>query len=200
MNHKQESKIQQKPEDQAAKKQIRRRILDARDRLTPEERRRGAVLLEERICGHQWFYSSGMLLAFASFGSEIDTDGLIGEALRQGKKVYLPRVEGEELHFYRVWDLSELKGGYRGIPEPAGTSEEYCYREAEASGTLMVMPGVAFDGQRNRLGYGKGFYDRFLADKEALRLRTIAVGFACQLVEALPARAWDVRPCQVICV
>ena len=59
---------------------------------------------------------------------------------------------------------------------------------------------AVFDKMRNRIGYGKGFYDRFLADKENLQLRAIGVGFACQLVEELPSEAWDIKPYQVICV
>jgi len=62
----------------------------------------------------------------------------------------------------------------------------------------MLMPGVAFDGMRNRIGYGKGFYDRYLFDKPALQLRTIAIGFKCQKVEAIPANDNDIKPYQVI--
>ncbi len=64
----------------------------------------------------------------------------------------------------------------------------------------MLMPGAAFDRHRNRLGYGKGFYDRFLADKPLLQQRTIGVGFWCQMRAELPSSPLDVRPCQVICV
>ena len=64
----------------------------------------------------------------------------------------------------------------------------------------MLMPGAAFDRYRNRLGYGKGFYDRFLADKPLLLQRTIGVGFRCQMRAELPSSPLDVRPCQVICV
>ena len=61
------------------------------------------------------------------------------------------------------------------------------------------MPGAAFDGYRNRLGYGKGFYDIFRADKDALRRRSIAVGFKCQIVERIPEREGDVKPYQILC-
>ena len=102
------------------------------------------------------------------------------------------------MQFYKIASLEELTEGYRGIPEPDGSSEQYCYCEEEADHTLMIMPGVAFDPYRNRIGYGKGFYDRFLADKEALKIRTIAVGFQCQLVEEIPQDLNDIRPYQVI--
>ena len=195
------------------KQQIRKQVLSMRDNLSQEERERGAVLLTERICGHQWFYRSDIILAFVSYKSEIDTTQIIEEALRLGKQVYVPRVEqadseqvccGEtqsELAFYRIKSMTELTTGYKGIPEPAATeNERYLYDPEKAEQTLMLMPGAVFDKMRNRIGYGKGFYDRFLADKENLQLRTIGVGFACQLVEELPSEAWDIKPYQVICV
>ncbi len=185
------------------RRQLRQKALEARDRLSPEERRRGSLLMTERLLGHQFFYRSEIFLCFVSYGSEIDTRELIEEALRQKKKVYVPKVIREseipEMKFYRLTSLAELEPGFRGILEPRGDSEEYVYREAEAGRTFLLMPGAAFDGLRNRLGYGKGFYDNFLADKAALQLRTAAVGFRCQMVEEIPAREGDIKPFQVIC-
>lgn len=185
------------------RRKLRRKALAARDAMSPEERQRGSLLMTERLLGHQWFYRSEIFLCFVSFGSEIDTKELLSEALRLGKKVYVPKVtdmsENLVMHFYRLKDLSELSEGYKGIPEPSVTTEEYCYHPEEADSTFLLMPGAVFDGYRNRLGYGKGFYDRFLADKEALWQRSIAVGFRCQLVEEIPAREGDIKPYQVIC-
>lgn len=183
------------------KNEIRKRILARRGELSPEERMRGALLLTERILGHQWFYLSDFLLAYAGYGSEIGTEEILREALRKGKGVYLPKAEEDgRMHFYRIQSLRDLRMGFRGIPEPSGETEEYLYSPSVAERTLMLMPGVAFDGYRNRIGYGKGFYDRYLADKPELQLRTIGVGFGCQLVEEIPGEEQDVRPYQVICV
>lgn len=176
----------------------------ALDELSQEERERASLLLTERVLGHQWFYRAENLLCFASFGSEIDTGEILREALRMGKRVYMPKVlqekETPQMSFFRIRSLEELRKGYRGIPEPSGNSEEYGYRADRAEHALMLMPGVAFDGYRNRIGYGKGFYDRFLSDKPKLQLRTIAVGYKCQLVEKLPTSDTDIKPYQVICV
>lgn len=183
------------------KKEIRKQMLARRGALSPEERMRGEVLLTERILGHQWFYLSDFLLAYAGYGSEIGTEEILREALRKGKSVYLPKArEDGGMRFYRIRDLEELQPGFRGIPEPSGETEEYLYSPSGARRTLMLVPGVAFDGLRNRLGYGRGFYDRYLADKPELQLRTIGVGFRCQLAEELPVEERDVRPYQVICV
>lgn len=186
------------------KAEIRRRALALRASLNGGERERARILLTERILGHQWFYRSDILLGFAGCGSEIDTGEIITEALRLRKKVYLPRVtDGTEgrMAFLRIDSVEGLQPGYRGIPEPDAGAEVYEYTDEEAGRVLMLMPGVAFDGRRNRIGYGRGFYDRYLSDKPKLQLRTIAVGFRCQMVEEeIPCGEYDVKPCQVICV
>ena len=181
------------------KSQIRKEVLALRDSLGEGERKKGEILVTERILGHQLFYSAESILAFAGCGSEISTSEIIKEALRLGKKVYLPKVQGENMSFFRIFSVEELAAGYRGIPEPAVDTEKYEYAEKAAERTLMIMPGVAFDAGRNRIGYGKGFYDKYLQDKEALQLRTIAIGFGCQMTDAIPAEENDIRPCQVIC-
>ena len=182
------------------KKKLRREVLARRDALTKEERERGKFLITERILGHQWYYLSDTILGFVSYGSEICTMEILENALRDGKKVYIPKVEGREMQFYRIHFLTELKEGYKGIPEPEGNTERYVFDFHEADKCLLLMPGSVFDPFGNRMGYGVGFYDRYLADKEALRLRSIAVGFRCQQAEEVPMEETDLKPCQVILV
>lgn len=182
------------------KSEIRRRVLQIRNALAEEERSRGGLRLTEEITGHPWYCASDTILCYADYGSEISTRELIRKALSSGKEVFLPRVEGENMTFYRIRDLSELVQGYKDIMEPRGDTESYSASEEQAGKTLLLMPGVAFDRYRNRIGYGKGFYDRFLAHNPELQGRSIAVGFQCQMLEKLPAEETDIRPCQVICV
>lgn len=216
------------------KKAVRRAALAARDALGEEERKAGSLLLTERILGHQWFYRAEDFLCFVSYGSEIDTREILSEALRRGKRVYVPMVLAEAgerwedgggqrpgkdagqpgkdagqpgkdvgqagMEFFRIDSLNQLRKGYKGILEPSGASEKYVCTPERAERTLMLMPGAAFDCFRNRLGYGGGFYDRYLADREVLQQRTIAVGFKCQMVEEIPEESTDIRPCQIICV
>lgn len=182
------------------KSHIRKEVLGLRNNMTTAERECAAALLTKRICEHPCFVMSDTILAFVSYGSEVDTTAIIEEALRLGKKVYVPKVEGEDMNFYRIRGMAELVEGYKGIREPSGTSERYGYLSAEAEKVMLLMPGAVFDRKRNRIGYGKGFYDRFLADKEAMQLRTIGVGFRCQLMEEIPAEEWDIKPNWVICV
>ncbi len=182
------------------KKEIRKRILSDRDKLSDEERMRSQCLVAEKIMEHEWFDRAKDVLIFVSFGSEIDTWTIISGAHKLHKKVYVPKVEGDVMEFYRILPDEILTEGYRGIPEPDLTEvhEKFVYKKERADEVLMIMPGVAFDGMRNRIGYGKGFYDKYLQDKSDLR--TIAVGFAMQMVPEIEAGERDIRPMQVICL
>ena len=104
------------------------------------------------------------------------------------------------MQFYQIGSLAELKEGYKGILEPEGTTERYVFEPEGADKCLLLMPGSVFDPFGNRMGYGAGFYDRYLADKEALRLRSIAIGFRCQQAEEVPMEETDLKPYQVILV
>lgn len=180
------------------KNEIRKAVLSRRNQMPEADRKLASLKMTDRILGHQWYYKASSLLIFASYGSEIDTKELIEEALKAGKHVYLPKVEGEDMEFYEIYSLRELQKGYKQIPEPDSTSKRYTYDEENAGQTLMLMPGVAFDAYKNRIGYGKGFYDRYLSDKPKLQLRTIAVGFHCQMTDEIPCEENDIRPYQVI--
>lgn len=182
------------------KKELRKRIIAERDLLSKEERMRSQGLLTERILGHQWFCEAKELLIFLSYGSEIDTGEIISEAHHLHKKVYVPKVEGDVMEFYRLMPNEILKEGYKGILEPdlSVPHEKFIFTKEKAEEVLMIMPGVAFDVMHNRIGYGKGFYDRYLADKEDMH--TIAVGFAMQMVPEIAADEKDIRPMQVICL
>lgn len=184
------------------KKRARREALRRRSALSVEERTKASLVITDRIIGHQWFYRADILLAFVGYGSEISTWGILNEALRCGKKVYVPKVCGDGMDFYRIFDFNSLESSYKGIPEPSGLSEKYlfCPQDCENGRTLMLMPGVAFDMEKSRIGYGKGYYDKFLQDKEELRLHSIAIGFSCQMVEKLPCDEHDMKPYQIICV
>ena len=190
----------------ALKKALRKELLAKRDALTGAEQERAKVLITERIVGHQWFYLSNVILGFVSYGSEICTLEILEEALKKGKKVYVPRIERDgqsdegTMEFYRIRSLEELKEGYKGILEPDGSSEKYVYDSDEARKTLILVPGVGFDPYRHRMGYGKGFYDRFLANKEELQIRSIGIGHVCQRVDEIPADENDIKPYQVILV
>ncbi len=181
------------------KSQIRKHVLALRDALTPFERTRSEILLTERILGHQWYYKAKELLIFVSHSSEINTMEIMEDAFRQKKTVYVPKVEDDVIEFYSITSIEDLKKGYKGIWEPeSDINKRFVYEDAKADHVLMIMPGVAFDLVRNRIGYGKGFYDKYLSDKR--NLHTIGIGFDCQMVSLIETDETDIKPMQVICL
>lgn len=180
------------------KRFFRQAVLKKRDALSPAEQERARILITERLLGHQWYYNSDIILCYMSYGSELCTHELIEESLKKGKRVYLPRVEGKDMVFYRIHSLEELVPGFHGIAEPKGDTERYVYSQEQAGHTLIIMPGVAFDPYRNRMGYGGGYYDRFLRDKQGLWIRSIAICHKCQMLPEIPWEPHDIKPYQVI--
>lgn len=179
------------------KRELRKQILAVRNAMSPEERKKGDILVTEKLLGHQWYYKAQKILLFISYGSEIDTSLILEDALNSGRQVFVPKVEGDRMQFYRITSREELQQGYRGILEPTGNTEQYAANPDEGEQTLMIMPGAVFDHRRGRLGYGGGFYDRYLQDKPWLH--TIAIGYRCQLTdEELYLEDWDIRPGQII--
>ncbi len=106
-------------------------------------------------------YSKTVLL-FSSIGSEPDTEAIAVKALADGKRVFFPKTYNDGImKFYRIKDMSELKKDERfGINEPSENAEEYV---PEGTAELCLVPGLCFDKNGHRIGYGKGYYDRFLA-------------------------------------
>lgn len=183
-----------------AKHNIRKEILNIRSSIPAKKRLLADMVMAERIIGHQWFYKAEVLLGFVNYGSEISTHDILLEALKMKKTLFLPKIEGDTMVFYRVESLDELTVGYKGIMEPKGNTEAFEYATYKDCPVLLLMPGVAFDMYGYRLGYGKGFYDRFLSDKEVLQTYSIGVGYKCQQVERLPVDDFDIKPYQVILV
>ena len=124
------------------------------------------------------------VLLYASYGSEVSTGLLIDAALAAGKEVFLPKVLGDQMEFFRITDRAELAPGYQHIWEPPGQTKRFL---PDASiPTLLTAPGLAFDRSGARIGYGKGFYDRYLGKIPAAdRPYLVGLCFSCQLFERL---------------
>lgn len=188
------------------KKEQRREGLKRRSELTGEERAHAEERIRSVLIALPWYRNAGRLLLYVSYGNEVPTRRLMEEALTAGKQVFCPRVEGAgSMSFYRIDGPEELSPGFRGIPEPPAQEwRKYLIQPLpEGKSDLIVMPGAAFDRNLGRLGYGGGYYDRFLQALEeagSARLcagkafRKIAVGFSCQILDSLAQEPEDVRP------
>lgn len=131
------------------------------------------------------YQAARTIMFFASFRSEVETGTMIDAALKAGKRVVLPKVQGKELALFEIRDFGrDVAPGAWGIPEP-GTSLPVSIRDID----LVVIPGAAFDDHGNRIGYGAGFYDKLLP---AFKGATIALAFEQQVVARVPADPHDV--------
>ena len=135
---------------------------------------------------------SDTVMAYASFGSELQTDGFMRHVLYQDKTLILPKVDRQRgvLDVYRVRDPArDLRVGTWGIREPG---PDRCARVDPDSIDFVLVPGLAFDPRGGRLGYGGGFYDKLLADVLSPCAWLVAGAFEGQMVEKVPEDEHDV--------
>lgn len=170
---------------------LRKEALSRRDSIPLPVRKIKDSAISERFFVLENFTESNMILLYASFRSEVDTEGIIRKAIEMGKKVLLPRVNlGEtRLDLYEISSPDDLSPGYMGIPEPDAKEENL--RGIEDVG-VAVLPGAAFDSNGSRLGYGKGYYDRLLSESGA-RPVLVALAYEEQILENIPSEAHDVK-------
>lgn len=167
---------------------LRRRILASRDSLAASAIRDKSREIASRLWNIPQFFNAATPFCFVGYKSEPDTMPIIREAIARGKTVAVPRtVPGERLDLYRLTDPeTELAPGYCSIPEPLPGR---CPLIDPAAIDLILMPGSVFDPRGGRLGYGGGYYDRFIA--AAPNVCRIAIAFELQLVEAIPLLPHD---------
>lgn len=183
------------------KEEIRKRVLKLRKEQSREAWDFGTRQIAETVTAHRWFEEAEYIYCYVDVSGETGTEEIIREAWRRGKTVLLPRVCGDNMEFLPVSSLEELAPGAFGIPEPVEKESDTARMRgkvpfpSERTG-LMLLPGVAFDRKKNRVGYGKGYYDRYL--KAYPYLHTIAIAFSFQIVEEIPAGAHDIAPELVI--
>ena len=182
-------------------------IKSRKSEIRAEAQRRRAALLDKdnasrRICASiaasAEFRAARAVLLYADHGSEVRTGTLIVEALAQGKTIVVPYCVGDDLRLFRLENLDELAPGAYDIREPRPALRELAARRiAPDELDLVVVPGVAFDRSGARLGRGKGFYDRFLAQ---LRPDTflVAPAFECQVFESIPTLPHDLPVHRVV--
>ncbi len=187
------------------KMNIRKKILSLRNEMPLEFREEKSSIILQTLYGMERYKEAAVILTYVDYQSEVITTPLLAKALTDNKQVFTPRVSGEEMGFYRISGTEDLAEGYKGIREPicgVGFADGIGTYKAseEAEGVLMLMPGAVFDKNGHRIGYGKGFYDRYLKRlKEAgINVYKIAFCYECQLLSEVPYESHDVSADMVI--
>lgn len=167
------------------KRALRAATLARRRELTPQQVSAHSLALQQRFLALPEFQRAAVLAVYAPIHNEVETEVVANEVLSAGKRLLYPAVQGDEMQFRRVADLSELVPGRFGIPEPAGEPLN------PGAADLIVVPGVAFDFFGRRIGYGKGFYDRALHPLEG-RGKLVGFCYDFQLFEVIVGEPHDV--------
>ncbi len=162
-----------------SKAQLRREFLAKRKAFA--NRQTSISICKSATCLPAFVHAKTIMLYLAS-NYEVDTSFLIAESRRLGKRICAPRVLNQTDMDVALIDDSGFQRGAFGIWEPKGEPVEDV--------DIIFVPGVAFDKSGNRLGYGKGYYDRFLEGRHAM---SVGIAYACQIAEELPTDAHDKR-------
>ena len=179
------------------KAEIRKRILEVRKGLTDEEVSSKSAAIVQKVIKTPEYMEADNILLYADYCREVMTRGIFDDAILRKKRVYFPRADRltNTMEFYQVVSVRQLDRGYMDILEPK-EDMKMRYRFHSREDTLVIMPGVAFDTSGYRVGYGKGFYDKYLVNKR--QLSTMALAFACQIVDEIPREEYDIRMDKIV--
>lgn len=169
---------------------VRKQILETRNKLSDDEVYRFSEKIFYNLKENSFFNNSAHMMVYLDFKHEVKTDFIINYCLDHGKKVHIPICipETHELCISRITSLTELQPGHFGIREPMA---EYLRLSDSSLVDLVLVPGVAFDSAGNRIGFGAGYYDRFMK-----RLRSDAVkaalAYSFQVADLIPSDKHDI--------
>ena len=153
--------------------------------MTPEQIEDISRILAEKFYATAYYRDALTIYGYLPYNQEVRTVPILQQALRDGKKVAVPKVYGDTMRFIYLDDLSAVASSDMGIPEPI--ADEPVAGDEKA---LVLMPGLAFDRKGNRMGYGGGFYDKFLADEP--EHPTVALCYGFQMVDFIPTDDYDI--------
>lgn len=163
---------------------LRRAIRGQKQAMTPQAIAAASEALAQQLYCHPVYQNAYAIYGYLSYNQEVRTLPILQRAQRDGKRVAVPKVLGSEMVFVWLDDLTQIAPGYCGIPEPVADTPV-----ADCPDALVLMPGLAFDRAGHRLGYGGGFYDKFLAAEP--NHPTVALCYGFQLLEHVETEPHD---------
>ena len=169
-----------------SKEELRKSINELRRSLKDNEVETISIDICKIISKIDIYQKSSKILVYSSINNEVKLDFLVEMALKEGKKVYFPKVNGDKMEFYRINLLAELEVGEFSILEPSVCADVY---EGDSISCVFV-PGTVFGHDFHRIGYGGGYYDRYLAKHS--ELTKIGVCYECQMKDEIPFNDFDI--------
>ena len=167
------------------KQELRKAIREQKRAMTVEQIEEKSRQLGELFLASDAYKNAKTIYGYLPYNQEVRTVAMLEQAMRDGKRVAMPKCYGDEMRFIFMDDLSKVEKGYANIPEPI--EDEPIADDVTA---LVLMPGMAFDPYGHRIGYGGGFYDKFLAKEP--NHPTLALCYDFQMVEFLETEEFDI--------
>ena len=167
------------------KQALRKQIREQKRAMTEEQIVSKSEALGRLFVASEAYKEAKTIYGYLPYNQEVRTTAMLQQALDDGKKVAVPKCYGDEMRFIYLDDLSKVEKGYCNIPEPIEDGPI-----ADDPTALVLMPGLAFDPQGHRMGYGGGFYDKFLAAEP--NHPTLALCYDFQMLEHLETEAHDI--------
>ena len=167
------------------KKALRREIREKKRAMSESEIVCRSEKLSELFVKSEAYRNAKTVYGYLPYNQEVRTVPMLAQALREGKRVAVPKIYGDTMKFLYLDDLSKVEKNEMGIPEPVADEPV-----AEDKTALVLMPGLAFTENGDRMGYGGGFYDRFLAQEPDHP--TLALCYEFQIVDSLPTEEYDI--------
>ena len=174
------------------KNKLRRDLLKKRKDLSPSVSQEKSSLILKVLLSEKAFIDAVSVALYFPVNGEVDTREIFKKCIDLEKKVFFPRTRGSDLVFLRTRNVEELTPGAFAIPEPPADAERARSDELD----LVLVPGVAFDLSGNRIGYGKGFYDRFL--KDIPRQARFGLAYQFQVLKSVPFNETDEKAGRII--
>lgn len=167
------------------KTELRRQIREKKRSMTETEIVEKSKRLGDLFAASELYQNARTIYFYLPYNQEVRTVPMLERALQEGKKVAVPKVYGDTMKFIYLENLNYIAEGYAGIPEPINDEPV-----AEDKTALVLMPGLAFDLEGRRIGYGGGFYDRFLAEEPDHP--TLALCYDFQIFNKLETEVFDI--------
>lgn len=177
------------------KSEIRKKIIKERDEIDREKKLLLDKLIEEKLVNTSIFKESKNIFIYLGFGSEIDTISFVKKFLKMGKVILVPVTDmgAKTMDAVKIDSLELLERNSYGIYEPKDSKEAFDKEEID----LIILPGVAFDEEGNRVGYGGGYYDRYLCSIRK-DIPKIALAYDLQVISGIPAEEHDIKADYII--
>lgn len=167
------------------KKTVRKIVREQKKQLSSEEINKRTQNILKNLYEMDVYKNSERIYVYVNYNQEVNTSLLIEEGLKAGKEIMVPRVDNERMDFYRIHSMKDLESGAYGILEPVYG----CHPDDRYEG-LMILPGLAFDRKYHRIGYGGGFYDRYLMEHPDFT--RIALCYDFQIFDEIESEDYDI--------